>query len=110
MGGENKMMDVNVIFNTWEIWAAMIFAALLAMLFRFWDFPTNTLKDLNLQVAVLTFVGALIAAFFAVWMSGLDPTVSAENFLVVGAFALGGMGAVRGLFEVAKKLVAKPTV
>lgn len=100
------MIDVNVILSSWQIIVALLFAAVLAMLFRFWDIPTNTLQSIDLKVAVVTFVGALIAAFFAVWISGLDPTLSAENFLVIGGFALGGMAGVRGLFEGAKRLLA----
>jgi len=99
------MMDINAILTLGPI-AAILAAALLAMLFRFWDIPTNTLKDVTVKVALVTFVGALIAAFLGVWISGLDPTLSAENFLIIGGFALGGMGGVRGLFEVVKKVAA----
>jgi len=84
---------------------ALLFSAVLATLFRFWDFPTNTLKDFTVVAGVLTFVGALIAAFLAIWIKALDPTVPAD-FIIVTGFALGGMGAVRGLFEVTSRLVA----
>lgn len=82
---------------------ALLFAAVLATLLRFWDFPTESLKEVTLQAAVFTFIGALIAGFFAVWAGQLDPTAW-EQFVVVMIAALGGMGGVRALFEMTQKV------
>jgi hypothetical protein len=84
---------------------ALLFAALLATLLRFWDFPLNTIGDVDIKTAIATFVGALIAAAVTVWLSGVDPTIPA-NFVVVMIAAIGGMGGIRGIFE-AGKLLAK---
>lgn len=94
-----------------SIWVvlALLFAAFLATLLRFWDFPTNTLGAVDIKTALATFIGALIAAFFALWLKALDPTVPAD-FIIVTMAAIGGMGGVRGLFEVAKRLTAPKKV
>jgi|PlaIllAssembly_1097288.scaffolds.fasta_scaffold02326_5 hypothetical protein len=80
---------------------ALLFAALVATLLRFWDFPLNTIGDVELKTGVATFVGALIAAFLAMWLGNLDPTIASE-FVVVTTAAVGGMAGIRGLFEAGK--------
>jgi fluoride ion exporter CrcB/FEX len=86
----------------WPI-LALLFSALIAMLLRFWDIPTNTIQSIDIQTAIVTFVGALIAGFLTVWAANLDPTTWG-GFLVTTIAAVGGMGGVRGIFEVSKRL------
>jgi hypothetical protein len=89
----------------WQV-GALVFAALIATVLRFWDFPNDSLKDVTLVAGLSTFIGAMIGGFFAVWAGGLDPTVW-EEFVLVMIAALGGMGGVRALFEVVQPEMQK---
>jgi hypothetical protein len=95
------MSDIGV----WQA-VALLVAAAIATVLRFWDFPTNQLVDVDLISGVSTFIAALIGGFFAMWAGGLNP-VMWEQFVLVMIAAIGGMGGVRALFGITAPARAK---
>jgi len=87
--------------------AMVLLATLVAMVIRLYDYPVTPIDYKSL---VLGFVGSLIAAFLAAWISadaGLD-IYTVQGFAVLAGAAVGGVASIRALidgYQVTKEVV-----
>lgn len=90
-----------------EWFALVLGAALLAMVLRIEDYPSENLKDRDLPALAKSFLFSSVAAFVGGWLLTEQGMNIGElmNFLILAGVSLSGMAGVRALMETAKKVI-----
>lgn len=95
---------------TAAIVAAVLVATIIAIYLRFFDDPVTDLPEdqkKRLSAIVKMVVGIFLAVVIGAWMmleQGLDLWLL-QNFIMLVVFGAGGIGSVKAIFNVAKKLM-----